>query len=1044
MKTIKAKNKPKKSSGKFRRMKFENKNSSFETNPDLTQLRKPVDLSVSSLLQVSKLLSIGSEEVKGILVYECDIVYECRVCRSLFRSLANLISHKRVYCKEKCNLTRYRDCIKYDYTVQDKSSLNSLHENIDDILKEADNARVLRSQTPKVSGVPNGPDKDLTSIVDAIQQQQNEDSNDNVLPTPINEKTGKNSISNSDCMLLEEVESNCVAMYQTMVKPLEANGQITSDNMKTQISELQEMMNQSTAILGTDGRILEANYVEKSDNPLQCCMDNEISNESVNTQNLVCSICKAKFATKKTLTFHMKSLHVSNRMCYPCPCCSSTFANTWSVYRHLFKVHRKTNEQVRKLRVHIQEKAFRKESTGAEDLEKQCVLDTALDSLPLAATDDTQEWMKHLELDLELQRCGGCGRRFDRKVALQSHSQRCQRRIDACNGAANKVKKIVKPLLQSVHKNDKPLVEEVVNQVAMRNDNVAKATAEKSQLETEETKTQIAPDKANKVLSAGSDDGNELPIRVQNVSSLSNDAWERMGANSPLLNSTSHSSSESSVVDTICDEKATMHRQQSSPISDLSDSPEIIYTSIDRSNTMSLAFGNKKRKIMSTTKNERLHAIADKIGERNLALQNTLLNVNRSKPQSTFDYTLIMEKKMAAISNIRKLQCLPCRQKFTSMANLRRHMAIHIGWNRYRCKLCPFKCFVKCDCVAHCNRLHNAKNNRSVISEMVLEMPEKEILLNAGINVENGRADVEPEIIDVTSSTMQTVSAETNNTFGIESSIDKSALDVLIDEPACANDARNDINETVHTEEVEKEQENMSVSNDTVESNTDNPKDPEKDSEDPNKKKIAESTQAHRNLYTDPDLRRMVMEVIFGSSDSNSNKQSAENKTVHEVNGHEKTSSQDEEKSKEADEFSETGGTKEENVSKNTDVRPQRPVRNRVKPVDKDFIYDLKELDFRNNVSLSKGAVVSTNRSVEKKSPNRLDVQDKKHDIEITESQPVKISKSLYERMCLGKVSGDTDKRTKDVAEKIGKDASKKDRFVVAGNGINEVFVSDE
>ena len=43
------------------------------------------------------------------------------------------------------------------------------------------------------------------------------------------------------------------------------------------------------------------------------------------------------FATRKTLSHHMKSLHVTFRMCYPCPCCKSTFSNTWSVYRHLYK-----------------------------------------------------------------------------------------------------------------------------------------------------------------------------------------------------------------------------------------------------------------------------------------------------------------------------------------------------------------------------------------------------------------------------------------------------------------------------------------------------------------------------------------------------------------------------------------------------------------------------------------------------------------------------------------------------------------------------------
>lgn len=48
--------------------------------------------------------------------------------------------------------------------------------------------------------------------------------------------------------------------------------------------------------------------------------------------------------------------------------------------------------------------------------------------------------MEHLESDLELQRCGGCGRRFDRLAALKSHTQSCQQRIAACNESVSRSK----------------------------------------------------------------------------------------------------------------------------------------------------------------------------------------------------------------------------------------------------------------------------------------------------------------------------------------------------------------------------------------------------------------------------------------------------------------------------------------------------------------------------------------------------------------------------------------------------------------------------
>lgn len=75
------------------------------TNSDLSQLRPPVDTSISTLYRVSKVLETGSDEVRSILAFECDLIYECRICQSLFRSLVNFISHKRVYCKKKFDVT---------------------------------------------------------------------------------------------------------------------------------------------------------------------------------------------------------------------------------------------------------------------------------------------------------------------------------------------------------------------------------------------------------------------------------------------------------------------------------------------------------------------------------------------------------------------------------------------------------------------------------------------------------------------------------------------------------------------------------------------------------------------------------------------------------------------------------------------------------------------------------------------------------------------------------------------------------------------------
>lgn len=111
--------KAKSSKGKFGKVKFSNRDTNYYTSSrqDLSSLRKPIDTSLSSLCQISKLLENGTDEVKSILSYECDVVYECRICRSLFRSIINLISHKREYCKEKFNIALHRGILNMDYNM---------------------------------------------------------------------------------------------------------------------------------------------------------------------------------------------------------------------------------------------------------------------------------------------------------------------------------------------------------------------------------------------------------------------------------------------------------------------------------------------------------------------------------------------------------------------------------------------------------------------------------------------------------------------------------------------------------------------------------------------------------------------------------------------------------------------------------------------------------------------------------------------------------------------------------------------------------------
>ena len=68
---------------------------------DLSVLTPPLLTSLTGMRQALHALEAGSAEVKRVLLNEANLLYECRVCFNMFRSLANLVSHKTRFCRHR-------------------------------------------------------------------------------------------------------------------------------------------------------------------------------------------------------------------------------------------------------------------------------------------------------------------------------------------------------------------------------------------------------------------------------------------------------------------------------------------------------------------------------------------------------------------------------------------------------------------------------------------------------------------------------------------------------------------------------------------------------------------------------------------------------------------------------------------------------------------------------------------------------------------------------------------------------------------------------
>lgn len=65
------------------------------------------------------------------------------------------------------------------------------------------------------------------------------------------------------------------------------------------------------------------------------------------------------------------------------------------------------------------------------------------------------------------------------------------------------------------------------------------------------------------------------------------------------------------------------------------------------------------------------------------------------------------EAKIERMIDMRKLICLKCKKEYGSISNLRRHAVRHLGWRRFKCKLCKFTSYNKSECKTHLRKCHS-------------------------------------------------------------------------------------------------------------------------------------------------------------------------------------------------------------------------------------------------------------------------------------------------------------------------------------------------
>jgi len=282
--------------------------------PDPTILRPGILTSVTGLRQALVALQSATLEVKRYMLDEASIIYECKTCNNMFRSLGNLIAHKRSFCSSKYKEVKH---IYTDKAGKDFSSSQTVfieNETIEtvvpeepfdiqqyspsfDLLREAAIIKEIKSE-PVVSRLLPPRKEGLKSVIDRLASR--------IEP----------SIISRDYVVFEPILENSAAAFQTLAKMQTAGKDYRS--MKEDTAQ--------TLVVAPTGISMPKGPISGFDNPSSpSSPDNSKENNEVEM-----------------------------RMTFPCPICKKvSYSKISNIYKHLEVKHKKSVSEARNMKTKI-------------------------------------------------------------------------------------------------------------------------------------------------------------------------------------------------------------------------------------------------------------------------------------------------------------------------------------------------------------------------------------------------------------------------------------------------------------------------------------------------------------------------------------------------------------------------------------------------------------------------------------------------------------------------------------------------------------------